>query len=89
MQKLQPRLGWHGVRTPFATAFIVALFRTRTVNLSELSVAFPGQAKPESHYKRQQRFFLAFELDYAIIAKPAADWMNIPEPWALAVDHGQ
>lgn len=88
-EKLQPHLGWHGARVVFVAAFIIALFRARTVNLSELSVAFPGRAKPESHYKRQQRFFRAFELDYAVIAKLVANWMNIAEPWVLAVDRTQ
>lgn len=87
--KLQPHLGWHGARTLFVAAFIIALFRRKTVNLSELAVAFPGRAKPESHYKRQQRFFRAFELDYATIAKLVVDWMAISEPWVLAVDRTQ
>lgn len=87
--KLQPHLGWHGARTLFVAAFIMALFRRKTVNLSELAVAFPGRAKPESHYKRQQRFFRAFALDYAVIAKLVVAWMAIPEPWVLAVDRTQ
>lgn len=87
--RLQPHLGWHGARTLFVAAFIMALFRARTVNLSELSVAFPGRAKPESHYKRQQRFFRSFELDYGVIAKLVVAWMAIPEPWVLAVDRTQ
>ena len=88
-EKLQPHLGWHGARTLFVAAFVIALFRARTVNLSELAVAFPGLAKPESQYKRQQRFFRAFELDYAVIAKLVAAWLKIPEPWVLAVDRTQ
>jgi len=87
--RLQPYLGWHGARTLFVAASIMALFRARTVNLSELSVAFPGRAKPASHYKRQQRFFRAFELDYAVVAKLVIAWMVIPEPWVLAVDRTQ
>ena len=87
--KLQPHLGWHGARTLFVAAFIMALFRRKTVNLSELAVAFPGRAQPESHYKRQQRFFRGFELDYATIAKLVVAWMAIPEPWVLAVDRTQ
>lgn len=74
--RLQPHLGWHGARTLFVAAFIIALLRARTVNLSELSVAFPGLAKPESHYKPQQRFFWSFELDYGVIAQLVARWMN-------------
>ena len=86
---LQPHLGWHGARVLFIAAFIIALFRTRTVNLSELSVAFPGRAKPESQYKRQQRFFRHFTLDYAVIAQLVVTLMAIPEPWVLAIDRTQ
>ena len=67
----------------------MALLRTRTVNLSELAVAFPGRAQPDSHYKRQQRFFRSFELDYGVIAKVIVAWLKIPEPWVLAVDRTQ
>ena len=79
--KLQPHLGWHGACTLFVAAFLIALFRVKTVNLSELATAFPGLAKPESHYKRQQRFFRAFEMDYAVITQLVVAWMAIPEPW--------
>ncbi|MEO0377838.1 MAG: IS4 family transposase, partial [Cyanobacteria bacterium P01_A01_bin.17] len=70
-------------------AFLIALFRAKTVNLSELAAVFPGVAKPESQYKRQQRFFRAFELDYAVIAHLVVAWMTIPEPWVLAIDRTQ
>lgn len=86
--KLQPHLGWHGVRVLFVAAFLIAL-RAKTVNLSELAAVFPGLAKPESQYKRQQRFFRAFEMDYAVIAELVVAWMAIPEPWVLAVDRMQ
>lgn len=87
--QLQPHLGWHGARLLFVAAFIIALFRVRTVNLSRLAPAFPGRAKPASAYKRQQRFFRAFELDYSVVAKLVVDWMKVPEPWVLAVDRTQ
>lgn len=89
MQNYKLHLGWYGARTLFVAAFIIALFRVKTVSLSELAQALSGLAKPESHYKRQQRFFRAFELDYTVIAKLVTDWMNIPKPWVLAVDRTQ
>ena len=73
----------------FVAAFLIALFRVKTVNLSELATAFPGLAKPESQYKRQQRFFRSFEIDYGVIAQLVVAWMGIPEPWVLAVDRTQ
>ncbi|MGD1855548.1 MAG: hypothetical protein ACFB2W_14995 [Leptolyngbyaceae cyanobacterium] len=78
---LQPHLGWHGARVLFIVAFIIALFRARIVNLSELSVAFPGRAKPESQYKRQQRFFRHFTIDSPIGGDPDG------HPRALGVGH--
>jgi len=83
---LQPLLGWHGARVAFLALFLVALFRVRTVNLAELAIAFAGKAKPESNYKRLQRFFSSFELDYCTIAKVVVQLMEIPQPWTLAVD---
>ncbi|MFM7424357.1 MAG: hypothetical protein ACKO7W_05080 [Elainella sp.] len=85
-QTLQPLLGWHGARISFLALFIVALFRTRTVNLSELAVAFVGKAQTQSHLKRLQRFFSHFELDYPILAKLVAALMDVPQPWTLSLD---
>ena len=87
--RLQPHLGWHGARLGFVAAFLMALFRAKTVNFSELAPAFPGKAKQDSHYKRQQRFFRSFEVDYATIAHTVVALMSIPEPWVLAVDRTQ
>lgn len=87
--KLQPHLGWHGARLAFVVAFLIALFRAKTVNFSELAPAFPGKAKIDSHYKRQQRFFREFEVNYAAIAHTVVAWMGIPQPWVLAVDRTQ
>jgi hypothetical protein len=40
----------------------------------------------ESHYKRLQRFFREFEVDYSEIAKTVVRLMQIPEPWILSCD---
>jgi len=48
---------------------IIAIIKTRTVNLTELSVAFPGKVHESSHYKRLQRFFREVEIDSALVAK--------------------
>ena len=87
--KLQPHLGWHGARLGFVAAFLIALFRAKTVNFSELAPAFPGKAQTDSHYKRQQRFFRKFEMSYTTIAHTVVAWMSIPHPWVLAVDRTQ
>lgn len=83
---LQPHLGWHGARVTFLALFLIALFRVKTVNLAELATAFMGKAKPESNYKRLQRFFGEFEFNYYTLAKLVVNLMEIPQPWILSVD---
>jgi hypothetical protein len=85
-RELQPHLPWHGARLNFLALFLVALFRVRTVNLSELAIGFMGRAQSASHYKRLQHFFREFELDYYDIARLVSGLMNIPQPWVLSID---
>lgn len=83
---LQPLLGWHGARVSCLALFLLALLKVKTVNLSELALAFEGKAKPESNYKRLQRFLRGFNLDYEAIAKIVVSWMQMPQPWVLSLD---
>lgn len=83
---LQPQLEWHGARVTFLALFLIALFRVKTVNLTELATAFVGKAKTTSHYKRLQRFLSEFELDYHVFAKVVIGLMHIPQPWILSID---
>lgn len=83
---LRPHLAWHGARLSFLAAFLIALLRVKTVNFSELATGFSGSAQTDSHYKRLQRFFRHYELDYAEIAQVVVALMAIPEPWTLSID---
>ncbi len=85
-QTLHQHFGWHGARLRFLTLFLIALFRVRTVNLSALSIAMPSKAEADSRYKRLQRFFSGFDLDYGDWAKGMMNLMAIPQPWTLAID---
>lgn len=85
-QALKPILGWHGARLNFLALFLIALLRVKTINLVELATGFRSNAKTESRYKRLQRFFRGFELDYEVIAKAVIALMEIPQPWILSVD---
>lgn len=85
-QALQPHLKWHGARISFLALFLLALIKVKTVNLSDLAVGFGGKALKESNYKRLQRFFRGFELDYSEIAKIVVGWMKLPQPWVLSLD---
>ena len=79
-------MGWHGARISFLALFLLALLKVKTVNLKELAVGFGGNALIESHYKRLQRFFSKFEMDYHQIARIVVHWLNIPQPWVLSMD---
>jgi Transposase DDE domain len=83
---LRPHLSWHGARLTFLAAFLIALLRVKTINLAELATAFSGKAHTDSHYKRLQRFFRDFEMDYGEIAQTVVALMSIPEPWVLSID---
>ena len=85
-QTLKPLLGWHGARLNFLALFLIALLRVKTINLVELAIGFRSSAKTESSYKRLQRFFRNFELDYEAVAKVVVTLMNIPQPWILSTD---
>ena len=47
---------WNKARCDCLAQIMIALYSTRTVNVSILSEAFVGNAKPESNYKRIIRF---------------------------------
>ena len=86
---LRPHLAWHGARLSFLAAFLIALLRVKTINFAELATAFSGKAQTDSHYKRLQRFFRDYEMDYAEIAQAVVALMAIPEPWVLSIDRTQ
>lgn len=59
---------WNKARIKCFINMVFALFAVKTVNLVELSCAFEGSAKQSSRYKRLQRFFRNFNLDFDLIA---------------------
>ena len=85
-QTLKSYLVWHGARLSFLALFLIALLRVKTVNLVELAIGFRSNAKTESSYKRLQRFFRNFDLNYAAIAQAVITLMEIPQPWVLSTD---
>lgn len=85
-EALRPHLAWHGARLSFLATFLIALLRVKTVNFAELASAFSGKAEIDSHYKRIQRFFRLYELDFTEMAQAVVNLMDIPEPWVLSLD---
>jgi len=65
---LKLHFGWHLARIKCLASIIVALFKIKTVNLTEVATACPGTAEIESHDKRLQRFFKQVESKPSLIA---------------------
>jgi hypothetical protein len=60
-------LHWNKARISCLTQILQALFRVRTVNLTQIAEAFHTTAKEESTYRRIQRFFKSFSFDMSSI----------------------
>src|SRR5512143_523691 len=84
---LARHLPWHGARLTFLAQFLLALFKVRSVNLTELATGFGGKAQSASSYKRLQRFFRAFEIDYDVLARFLVHLFPAGKsPWYLTLD---
>jgi len=80
-------LKWNAARIDFLANFLIALLKVRSVNLVEIATAFSRKAKKESNYKRLQRFFRSFPVDFSIISKLIAQLFPIKEElWTLTMD---
>jgi hypothetical protein len=84
---LSKHLPWHGARIGFLAHVLLALLKVRSVNLAELATGFGGPAQVESHYKRLQRFFRAFEIDPDSFARLRVRLIPLGDgPWRLTLD---
>lgn len=66
---LKQNLNWNKARVECFTRMLLALFNVKMVNLSEMAVAFVSRAEISSRYKRLQRFFRNFKIDYVTLAR--------------------
>lgn len=83
---LKKYLNINVARINFLANFIIALLKVRTVNLMDIADAFSGKAEKESCYKRLQRFFRLFPLDFTMIAKFIAGFLPTKGLWTLTMD---
>jgi hypothetical protein len=67
MRLLERTLGenvaWNKARINFLAKFTIALIQVKTVSPVQISAVMSGRAKPDSHYKRCQRFLRFFDLN--------------------------
>lgn len=61
------------------------MIKVRDVNLKKVSLGFESKAKPDSVYRRIQRFFSEFEVDSDLVAKFVISKLP-PGPYTLSMD---
>jgi len=59
---------WNKARMTCFVKMLLALIVTRTINLNKLACSFASDAEQSSRYRRLQRFFANFKIDYNLIA---------------------
>lgn len=72
-------------RIDFIAIFIIVIVQICSVNLTKIASAFPGDAKPASHYKRLQRFFRLFKFNQKVIANLIINFLPL-EKLILSMD---
>lgn len=84
---LKQNLNWNKARADFLANITIALIKVRTVCLTEIATAFSGKAKKESKYKRLQRFFRSFPMDFEAIARIVVRMLPLSKGlWTLSTD---
>lgn len=67
-ESLNGYFGWNKARMVCFVKMLLALLVTRATNLNKLACAFASDAQQSSRYRRLQRFFSTFIIDYDMIA---------------------
>src|SRR5438093_1322303 len=84
---LNAQFGWNKARMECFVKMLLGLFAVRTVNLREIAIGFTGAAKIDSRYRRLQRFFALFEIDFIKIARWIFElYVQQGKPYYLVID---
>lgn len=65
---LNASFNWNKARMTCFSKMLLALLVTRTVNLKKIACSMSSKADTDSRYRRLQRFFAHFKIDYDIVA---------------------
>ena len=85
-QELKRLLPWHQARIDCLAHLIVALIQVRTVNLTQLALAFEVSVQRTSVYQRVKRFFRQEVLETDQVAMLVTQWLDLGERWVLCLD---
>ena len=83
---MQWHLPWHKSRVKFIAAFVLALIQVTTVNWVRIANGLNGKADQKSNYRRIQRFFALFDLDYDLIAQLVVNLLPSRKDWLITLD---
>lgn len=83
---LQDHFDWHSARLSCFAAFVVALVKVRTVNLTEVALALNPAVKVASNYRRLQRFLAGFEVDFEAVARLMLALVPVKDDFVVTID---
>ena len=83
---LQDHLHWNRARISFIVAFVIALMKVTTVNLTKVANALGGTARKQSNYRRIQRFFSGFAFDYSAWAEMVLRLVPVEADFVISID---
>lgn len=83
---MQCYFSWHKSRLKFTAAFILSVIKLRSINFTQVANALNGQAKPKSNYRRIQRFFAEYEIDYPLVSRVILHLLPTQSDFTLSMD---
>ena len=87
VELIRPHFGYHLARVNFMAAFVLALIRVRTVNLTQVALGMNPEVEQSSNYRRIQRFFEGFEVCQLKIARFVLSLIvRVEGGWIIALD---
>jgi hypothetical protein len=85
-QELKRFLPWHQARIDCLSQLMIALIQVRTVNLTQLALAFDVPVQSASVYQRVKRFFRHHVFETDQVAVLVTRWLDLGERWVLCLD---
>ena len=79
-------LDWNKARVAWLVQILSALFKVRSVNLTQIAVVFQLDATEASSYRRIQRFFINFSFDLSFILGIVSKLFLVDEGFVLIKD---
>ena len=83
--QLQNYLPWHKAQLKFLNLFIVSLIRNRNISSSK-NAATLNNRETCTNFRRIQRFFTEFSIDFDVIARLLVAIISIKRPYQLSLD---